>query len=389
MWIKRDFGVDEAVGLPLKVLKGPRQVGKTSLLTYGLPHRALYFDDLSVRTLAQDNPKFFFDQFTGPLILDEATLAPNVFLELKRRVDAQRREGGPPLDIWMTASNQTLLQRNVRESLAGRASYFDLNTLSIHELGTRYSVAAILMRGGWPELYGENPLDPARYLNDLIATFIEKDIVAAAGVERKQAFTTMLRLVAGRVGQLFNASDLARNVGVDVTTVQAWCAILESNGILRRLESHHANRNQRLIKAPKYYLEDVGLAVRLQGWSQLEPLLLSPAIGSLIENLALNEITRFFLNRGELPRVSFVRNKEKVEIDFLIELDNQRFVAAEVKMRASAMTAAQTKMLSGLGLNLIERWSIAASEDVDLPTTRTVSLEQIWPALERLCKAPA
>src|SRR5690606_24974519 len=124
-----------------------------------------------------------------PVILDEAALAPELFPEMKRRVDEFRRnrETATPIDIWITGSNQTLLARNVQESLAGRASFFDLNTLSLHELGD-VDFGTYLMKGGWPELHLENPPKVDRYLNDLISTFIEKDIVATAGIEKKDAF---------------------------------------------------------------------------------------------------------------------------------------------------------------------------------------------------------
>ncbi|AAO90205.1 AAA family ATPase [Coxiella burnetii] len=117
-----------------------RQVGKTSLLDYLGTHQLVLFDDLGVRQLANSNPELFFGQFRGPLILDEATLAPEIFPEIKKRVDEQRRlsraQNTPiTLDLWITASNQTLLHRSVRESLAGRAHYFTLNTLSLHEIG--------------------------------------------------------------------------------------------------------------------------------------------------------------------------------------------------------------------------------------------------------------
>jgi len=384
MWIKRDFDAFTHPSGPVKVLKGPRQVGKTALLAHRATHRPIYFDDLATRRLAQENPRFFLGQQEGPLLLDEATLAPELFIEIKRRVDAARRGEEPPLDVWITGSNQTLLQRTVRESLAGRASYFDLNTLSVHELGARYSLSQMLLRGGWPELYASPELDPVRYLNDLIATFIEKDIVSAAGIERKAAFSRALQLAAGRVGQLFNASDIARNVGADVQSIQSWFSVLEENGILRRVEPYFSNLNQRLIKAPKYFLEDVGLAVRLQGWSDVAPILVSPAFGSLFENLALNEICRFFINRGEQPRINFVRTKEKVELDFLVHLSNQRVLAIEVKTTVTAITGAQKKMLESLDLNIIEQWVVCLEPSPSLPSTRVVAIESLWSELAKL-----
>ncbi len=397
MWIKRDllkfFQTSKALSLPVKVLRGPRQVGKTSLLNHLRTHKLVLFDDLGIRTLAETNPALFFEQFTAPLILDEATLAPQIFPEIKKRVDLERRrhqETGEPIaiDIWVTGSNQTLLQKAVRESLAGRANYYFLNTLSVHEwcltFQKEFSLSAFFMRGGWPELHAFPDLNAVQYLNDFIMTFIEKDIVTAAGIEKKAAFSKALQLASGRVGQLLNASDIAKNIGVDTTTVQAWIGLFEQNGILRILLPYYTNLNQRLIKTPKIYFEDVGIAVRLQGWSEFEPILLSPYFGHLFENLALAEITRFFINKGEQPEIYFVRSKEQVEVDFLLRLPNQRFIAIEVKTTPVDLTAQQMHLLNSLGLNIVDRWIVSSVRSNDFANARVVRLDEIFTELERL-----
>lgn len=398
MWIERDFlkylqRAKKSLGLPIKVLRGPRQVGKTSLLNHLQTHKLVLFDDLSIRMLAQENPSLFFDQFKGPLILDEATLAPQIFTELKKRIDEERRnylEKGAPvaMDIWITGSNQTLLQKSVRESLAGRASYFLLNTLSLHEwtqkFSQSFSLRTFFMQGGWPELHASPELNSVQYINDFIATFIEKDIVSAAGIEKRAAFSKMLQLASGRVAQLLNSSDLAKIIGVDTTTVQAWISLLEQNGILRILQPYYSNLNQRLIKTPKLYFEDVGLAVRLQGWTEFEPLFLSPYSGSLLENLALGEITRYFTNQGEDPKIYFLRSKEQVEIDFLVQLPNQRFIAIEVKTTPADLNVAQVQLLESLNLQIIEKWIVSSSHSPNFKNARVVPIEQIFSHFERV-----
>jgi uncharacterized protein len=397
MWIQRDLfkflqGTTHQT-LPIKILRGPRQVGKTSLLDHLGTHKLVLFDDLNIRNLALENPVLFFDQFTGPLILDEATLAPPIFPEMKKRLDIERRKrqktgSSIPMDLWITGSNQTLLKKEVQESLAGRANYFLLNTLSIHEWEKSFSEPASLrtlfMRGGWPELHASPELDPVQYLNDFISTFIEKDIVAVAGIEKKAAFSKTLQLAAARIAQLLNYSDIAKNVGVDTTTVQAWISLLCENGILRILQPYHTNLNQRLIKTPKVYVEDTGLAIRLQGWSEFEPLLLSPYFGHLFENLVLAEITRFFINRGLQPDIYFVRSKEQVEIDFLVQLSNQRFIAIEVKTTPMDLNSSQLTLLDSLKLNLVEKWVISSTGSMNFKNARLILYNQIYQNLERL-----
>ena len=365
------------------MLRGPRQFGKISFLESLKTHTVVYLDVAATRSQAIENPRFFLDNLPPHLLLDVAPLAPQLFPELKRRVDEQRRnrEKAPQIDYWITSSNQTLLRKDVRESLAGRASYFDLNTLSIHELGERWNLPRFLISGGWPELWGAGEISPVRYINDLISTFIEKDIVSAAGIERKQAFTKVLQLCAGRIGQLLNASDIARTAGVDVTTVQSWISILEDNGILRSLSGYYTNTNTRLTKASKLYLEDVGLATRLQGWTDVQPLTVSPVIGNLLENIAVNEVSRFFVNRGELPNLNYLRSKEQVEIDLIIHLPNQRVIAAEVKKKHHDFSKEQLSLLESTGLNIIERWTISPTPGPAMVHSRVVTLREISESL--------
>jgi predicted AAA+ superfamily ATPase len=242
----------------------------------------------------------------------------------------------------------------------------------------------LFMRGGWPELHASLELDAVQYLNDFIATFIERDIVTAAGIEKKSAFTKTLQLIAARIAQLLNYSDIAKNVGVDTTTVQGWIALLDQNGIARILQPYHTNLNQRLIKTPKIYLEDTGLAVRLQGWSEFEPLLLSPYFGHLFENLVLAEITRFFINRGISPQIYFLRSKEQVEVDFLVCLSNQRFLAIEVKTTPMDLSGPQLSLLNSLQLNIVERWIVSTTGSTNFTNARLVLYPHIFQNLERL-----
>jgi len=142
--------------------------------------------------------------------------------------------------------------------------------------------------------------------------------------------------------------------------------------------------DQRLIKTPKIFFEDVGLAVRLQGWSEFEPILLSPYFGNLLENLALSEITRFFINRGEQPEIYFVRSKEQVEIDFLLKISNQRFIAIEVKATPTDLTSQQMHLLDSLKVNIIDKWVVSSVRSNDFAKARVVLLDQIFNELERI-----
>lgn len=388
IWYQRDFLIKKCTNsgpIQVKVLRGPRQVGKTSLIESLATHQSIIFDDHILRSQAQENPSFFLDQFTAPLLLDEASLVPPLFLEIKKRVDEAKRDLRlgktiTPIDYWITGPNQTLLSKYVQESLAGRADFFILNTLSIHEMGET-NLSNLLMRGGWPELQANKAIDPTRYLNNLITTFIEKDIVQAAQIEKKAAFTKTLQLLAGQIGELLNYSEIARATGVESTTIQSWTLVLEQNHLIKIVLPYMNTINKRLIKTPKIYFEDVALAVRFQGWTEYGPLMVSPYYGHLIENLVYSELSRFFTNNLIEPKIYFLRTKEKVEIDFLIELPNKKFIAIEVKTTPQDFTGQQLQLLDSLKINLIKKLIVSPKSSMSFKNAEVVAIDQLYTLL--------
>ncbi len=340
MWIDRDMvTIAERPSMPVRLLVGPRQTGKSTLLSRLLPDAAwLSLDDAQTRHRAQDDPSLLLESTglaTGrPLILDEAAQAPNLFPEIKRRVDEARRTGTPEPAIWITGSNRLLLDRHVHESLAGRASYFFLHSLSVHELGNDGSLPDWFMRGGFPELYRRRELDPSRYVGDYVRTFVEKDVAASAGVIQTEAFLRALQLLAARTGTLLNATDVGQLAGVKGQTVSGWLDLLQQNALALRLPPYHSNLTKRVVRTPKIHFLDVGLAVYLQGWRAVEPLLASPQAGPLFETLVLGELVRTRDHLGLPLSLYFWRTKEGEEVDFLVELQGPagpRWIALDAK----------------------------------------------------------
>lgn len=191
-------------------------------------------------------------------------------------------------------------------------------------------------------------------------------------------------LTAGRISQLMNYSDIARNAGADTTTIQSWLSVLVQNGLLRKLPCYSSNLNQRLIKSSKYYFEDVGLATRLQGWRDPIPIVSSPQFGFLLENIAVNEVTRFFINQGQRPQLYYVRTKEKVEIDLLIELPNQKYIAAEIKSNPQSWATEQHKLIDSLKLNVIEKWCLSPTPGPIFGHVKTIEFKEIWNNLTKI-----
>ena len=341
MWIARDSAaIVRRASLPARILVGPRQSGKSSLLARLFPDAAwISLDDLQLRRRAQDDPSLLLESAglgSGrALILDEAAQAPNLFPEVKRRIDEARRHGRREPEIWITGSSRLLLDHQVRESLAGRASYFFLHSLSVAELGDQATLSDWFLRGGFPELYARRELDASRYFEDYVRTFVEKDVAAAAGVQQMEAFLRALQLLAARTGTLLNATDIGQLAGVRGQTVTGWLDLLQQNGLALRLPPYHTNLSKRVVRTPKIYFLDVGLAAHLQGWRAVSPLLSSPHAGLLFETLVFGELIRARDHRGLSLGLHFWRTKEGEEVDFLVDVSGphgRRWIAIEAKL---------------------------------------------------------
>lgn len=349
MWINREIlsYLKEDQGVYIHILIGPRQAGKSSILSFigAGSFRDIEFDDLQMRISAQEDPALFLSQHLAPLNLDEVQYVPNLFPELKKIVDRLKKESlfqkgtkSPQVIYRLTGSNIILLSKNIRETLVGRARYFYLNTLSVSEIMQAFpqiTTGEIIFRGGWPELYTNSSLNTVAYLNDYISNYVQKDVAHSAGIEKLGAFSKVLGLVAARVGQLINYSDLAKDSGVRSVTLKEWIDVLSQSQLTYLLPPFESNLNKRLIKSPKIYFWDLGLATRLQGWGEMLPLLNSPSIGGLFENLVLAEILKFRQNHLRNWPLSFWRTKEGDEVDFILEVAPGKHLAFEAKWSLS------------------------------------------------------
>jgi uncharacterized protein len=343
MYIQRDITsrLSQSTA-PVQFLIGPRQCGKSTLLLHLVDEtfQEVTFDDLQLRVLANRDPALFLAQFPPPILLDEVQYVPNLFSEIKRQIDLLKRkriDNNESLSVLfrMTGSNQLLMDQNVKESLAGRASYFYLNTLTVHEIcqaNTEISLATVLFKGGWPELYIDQQISSVQYLNDYIRSYIEKDIVLSAGVQKQNAFNIMLGLLAARTGMLLDYANVARDSGIKSVTVKEWVGLLQRTDLVYCLKPYASNLNKRLTKAPKLYFMDTGLATRLQGWQDQTPLMMSPQVGALFETLVFDEIYKFIQNYAKDWQLYLWRTKEGEEIDFVIMTESGKVLALDAKI---------------------------------------------------------
>ena len=340
---------------PVIVLTGARQVGKSTMLKEVYPGISyITLNNPLVRESAKDNPSLFFDMNKPPVIVDEIQKAAELFDYIKDFVDEDRAKG----QFYLTGSQSMRLMKNVSDSLAGRAGVVKLLGLSLRELaGVSYrepflptqkhmaeiekasisfeytETAALIHKGSFPELYEtESDLrDWNDYYSSYFQTYIEKDIRDVLNIRDESAFIKFVKGAASLTGEMLNLTTMAEICGKDVKTVQAWLSVLESGGLVYLLEPYYNNFNKRLIKTPKIYFLDTGLACWLLGWNTPEQLLSGAMWGHIFESFVFCEILKSYYNDGIVkPPLYYYRDKEKNEIDLLI-MDGDIIHPIEIK----------------------------------------------------------
>ncbi len=322
-----------AAEYPVVTVLGPRQSGKTTLVRMAFPDR-LYFtlEDPDVRAAAEADPRGFLDQTKDGAILDEVQRLPMLLSYLQGMVD---RNGGRGRFI-LTGSHQPRLHEAISQSLAGRTAMLTLWPFSIHELRhyrPTYSPFDLVVRGCFPRLH-EEKLDPRRFYNSYLQTYVERDVRALTQVRDLSQFQQFLTLLAGRVGQVVNLSSLTNDVGVSSTTLRNWLSVLKASYVVFELPPFFENIRKRVVKSPKVLFTDVGLAAFLLGIHTPEQASRDPLRGYLYENLVITEIMKGALNRGIRPEVYFFRDLHGNEVDLLIR-EGGSLTPVEIKSAAT------------------------------------------------------
>jgi uncharacterized protein len=303
---------------PVVTVTGPRQAGKTTLCRNAfakLPYVNLEQPDH--RDFARSDPAGFMARYAGGAVLDEIQRLPELLSWIQVAVDERARPG----QFILTGSHNFDLLRNVAQSLAGRTALLQLLPMSINELrsaGLKLSVDAMIVRGGYPRIHADG-LDPAVALADYFATYVERDLRQLAELRNLEEFRRFVRLAAGRVGQVLNLHSLAADVGVSDHTARAWLSLLEASYIVRLLPPWFAHIGKRLIKAPKLYFCDTGLAAWLIGINDERQLGNHPLRGPLFENLVVIEFVKQAVHNGIVPALHYYRDSAGTEVDLVVE----------------------------------------------------------------------
>jgi len=308
-----------AAQFPVVSVTGPRQSGKTTLVKQLFPHFAYAnLEDIELRQLAEQDPKYFLQQFPGGLIVDEAQYVPALFSYIQLEADRRGRAG----EFVLTGSQHFLFMEKITQSLAGRVAIFTLLPFSETELKhTAFQQPTIddyLLKGMYPRLY-EAGIDPAFYYPNYIQSYIERDVRQLINIGDVGAFRTFLELSAGRIGQLYNQTNIGNEADLDHKTVNRWFSMLETSFIAFKLRPYFQNYNKRILKTPKLYFYDTGVVCALLGIRTTEQLKNHPIRGALFENWIVVEMLKKSLNKGIRPNMYYWRDQTGNEIDLLID----------------------------------------------------------------------
>lgn len=308
---------------PAVVLTGPRRAGKTWLLRHLFPS-AQYFllEDPEIVARLRADPHGFLDALAGPVILDEVQNVPEVFALVRSRVDREPRRTGR----WiLTGSQEAPLMQGVSDSMAGRAA-----VLQLYPLSARETPRVTLLRGGYPEVLAR-PAAARLWFASYLQTYLERDVRAVTAVRDLATFRRFLALVASRHGQVLNKTDLAAPLGVSVPTVTQWLGVLETTAQILIVPPFYENFGKRLIKSPRIYLADSGLACHLLGIDSAAELVKSPFAGSLFEGFIASEIVKAQVNAGGRRALYHFRDEQGLEVDFVVPGRSSAIALVECK----------------------------------------------------------
>ncbi len=384
---------------PVVLVTGPRQVGKTTMLTKMADNNRNYvsLDDANARYMAINEPGLFLQRYEPPVIIDEIQYAPDLMQYIKIYVDENKKMG----DIWMTGSQMFHLMKNVSESLAGRVGIVRMQGFTGAELDG-YEGEAFLMEpmklmkmskerkpktlkeiynriymGQMPGVY-DRDISPEIFYGTYVNTYIQRDIKELTQVADEMLFLQFLIACAARTSQMLNLADIARDIGISSPTAKQWLSILVTSGIVVLVEPYFNNRMNRIIKSPNLYFMDTGLCAYLLKWNNPESLETGNMSGAFFETYVVGEVIRGYQNLGLQAPICYYRDKEKQEIDIIIEQNNILYPIEIKKSAAPRKDAVKNfKVLEKSGMNIGTGAVICMARDL-IPIDKDNWLVPVW-----------
>ncbi|MBR3737764.1 MAG: ATP-binding protein [Eubacterium sp.] len=374
MYIKRHLEnqiIEASKYYPVVMVCGARQVGKSTMLNHLREDERRYvsLDDMNARRLAENDPALFFETYGLPIMIDEFQRVPSILLEIKRIVDQKALNGEKNEGLfWLTGSQKFKMMKNVSESLAGRIAVFDLSSLSTSEINGCSSelfkpdidsvkkrlqsaksmdihcLYERIFQGGMPKI-NTSDIDRERYYSDYVNTYLERDIKELSQVGKLSEFYDFLVLMASRTSQQLKYSEIANSIGVSAPTAKEWVSILERSGIIYLLKPFYQNISKRLVKTPKIYFMDTGLAAYLCRWPNAETIENGAMDGAFLETYCVSEIVKSYYNSGKRPDLFYYRDVDGKEVDLLISEGNSIY---PIEIKKSKNPASPDKNISAL-----------------------------------------
>ena len=312
---------------PILSLTGPRQSGKTTLLKHAFAsYKYFNLERPDQRQLISEDPIGFLRTSGSGVIFDEAQNLPDLFSYIQVVSD----ERNTPGQYILSGSQSFLMNSRISQSLAGRVAICHLLPFGIKELNSPSNLNHTIHRGFYPRLHEAN-IDPTNFYPSYLQTYIERDVRSLKTIGDLSSFNRFISLCAGRIGQVLNVSSLANDAGIAVNTARSWLSLLEASFIVFLLQPYYKNFSKRIIKSPKLYFYDTGLACSLLRINTPENLHTHFLYGSLFENLVIGEIIKDHYHNGVRPQVYYWRESNGTEIDCIIEKEDQKLTAIEIK----------------------------------------------------------
>jgi len=353
---------------PAVLVSGPRQSGKTTLLKtrWSNTHRYVSLENPDIRDRVLKDPKGFLKQFSPPLILDEIQYAPELLSYIKTSIDENRKPGQ-----WLLSGSQQFpLMQGISQSLAGRVAILNLLPFSLDEasestkadltindlldsppeINTSILLSDWILRGAYPEPRANPDVDRQLWCGSYIQSYLERDVRQILNVGDLNAFERFLRLCAARTAQILNLSNLADDTGISVPTAKRWLSVLEASWQVYLLPPYFANFRKRIIKSPKMYFIDTGLASFLTGFHQEEPLRNGPLWGALFETAIIASWLKIYLHRGEMPALYYWRSRGGPEVDLIVER-NGKIYPFEVKSTSTVTSKSSASLKKWLEIS--------------------------------------
>jgi len=315
-------------------LTGPRQSGKTTLVRATFPDLPyVSLEEPDIRQIALTDPRGFLSNYPNGVFLDEIQNTPELFSYIQRILDENRQ-----IQFILTGSSNFFLMEKISQTLAGRTAVLHLLPFSLQELEPlANSYENLIFKGQYPRIY-DRTIPPPDFYPSYIQTYVDRDVRMIKNIGDINAFIQFTQLCAGRIGQPLNCASLANDAGISPNTAKSWLSILESSYILYRLQPYHRNFNKRLVKSPRLYFYDTGVACSLLGIREQEQVNLHYMKGSLFENLILNEFIKRSFNRGKNSQPYYWQDNHGKEIDCLL-VNGERVTAVEIKSGKTISTS--------------------------------------------------